>query len=295
MYTFGFRYRPGIGGSVKKMLKKITPGISKKVSLPVYGAQDRGVSPGGPADCFSVTGALALLGCEESGSWECYETVLPGVWEWEEDCIAVLTGAPYRGTVLKKISGETVPVADAVPFFAPAGSRLIYGQRTAGFRTYLTSVPVADATFDWKSRRLPDIGERYAWAEFGTIRVLLGPEHQFLSDSHLFTDTYWKIGNDSDDRGLRLEGPSLKVGMGNMVSDAVADGTVQLTPKGPIILLHSRQTVGGYPRIYNIISADVDLLAQYIPGQILHFKEVTVAEARRTAREKRNLAKVIYF
>lgn len=295
MYSFRFRYCLGFGESVAKMLKKITPGFSKKVSLPVYGFQDRGVSPGGPADGFSVTGALALLECEKSGSWECYETVLPGIWEWEEDCIAVLTGAPYRGTVLKNISGETVPVADGVPFLARAGSRLIYGQRTVGFRTYLTSVSVAEAPFDWKIRRLLSVAERYAWAEPGFIRVLSGPEHRFLTDPRLFIETYWKIGADSDDRGLRLEGPSLTVNMGNMVSDAVADGTVQLTPKGPIVLMHSRQTVGGYPRIYNIISADVDLLAQYMPGQILHFKEVTVDDARRIAYEKRNLAKVICF
>lgn len=277
------------------MMKCVVPGLSKKVSLPVYGCQDQGLSPGGAADGFALRGALAVLGCADNASWECYETILPGVWEWDEDCAAVVTGAPYSGTVLMLASGKTRPVTDGVPFEAPAGSRIRFGVRTAGFRTYLTAVPVGQAAADWAKRRLPAVGKRYAWARPGVIRVLPGPEYGFLTDSRLFTDSYWKIGIDSDDRGLRLEGEPLKVEMGNMISDAVADGTVQLTPKGPIVLLHSRQTVGGYPRIYNVITADVDLLAQYMPGQILHFREVDLSYARETARKKEILANTVEF
>ena len=31
------------------MLKEVAPGFSRKVSLPVYGLQDRGIAPGGAA------------------------------------------------------------------------------------------------------------------------------------------------------------------------------------------------------------------------------------------------------
>ena len=88
--------------------------------------------------------------------------------------------------------------------------------------------------------------------------------------------------------GLRLEGGAeLQAETGSLISDAVADGTVQLTPKGPIILLKHRQTVGGYPRIYNVISADVDLLAQFAPGQSLRFRKVALVEAVAAALQKR--------
>ena len=68
--------------------------------------------------------------------------------------------------------------------------------------------------------------------------------------------------------------------MGNMISGPVTDGTVQLTPKGPIILLRQRQTVGGYPRVFNVIDPDVDLLAQYRPDQTLQFRPIDFNEAQ---------------
>jgi allophanate hydrolase subunit 2 len=76
-----------------------------------------------------------------------------------------------------------------------------------------------------------------------------------------------------------------------MISGAVADGTIQLTPDGPIVLLRHRQTTGGYPRIFNVISADIDLLGQYAPNQPIHFIPVTIDEARGFAREKEEVLK----
>jgi allophanate hydrolase subunit 2 len=91
-----------------------------------------------------------------------------------------------------------------------------------------------------------------------------------------------------DKMGMRLAGePGVECGMaGNMVSGAIADGTVQLTPEGPIVLLRHRQTMGGYPRIFNVISADVDLAAQFAPNQQITFVQVTMEEAREAARMK---------
>ena len=71
-----------------------------------------------------------------------------------------------------------------------------------------------------------------------------------------------------------------------MISEAVADGTIQLTPKGPIVLLKHRQTVGGYPRVFNVISADIDLLGQYAPNQILRFSKVSLDHALNIALQK---------
>ena len=71
-----------------------------------------------------------------------------------------------------------------------------------------------------------------------------------------------------------------------MISSVVADGTVQLTASGPYVLLRHRQTLGGYPRILNVISADVDLLAQLAPGQPVRFRMVEIEEARQAARLK---------
>jgi antagonist of KipI len=88
--------------------------------------------------------------------------------------------------------------------------------------------------------------------------------------------------------GMRLESPvTLTVELKNMISEAVTNGTVQVTPAGPIVLLKYRQTVGGYPRVFSVISADVDLLAQYVPGQKIRFRKISIEEAWRAAHEKR--------
>ena len=51
--------------------------------------------------------------------------------------------------------------------------------------------------------------------------------------------------------------------------------------------------MGGYPRIYNVISADVDLLAQAAPGQRLRFRKLTMAAAVVVARQKRDQLEVL--
>ncbi len=95
---------------------------------------------------------------------------------------------------------------------------------------------------------------------------------------------------DMSDMGIRLSCLSGEQQFGNrvdMVSTSVNDGTVQLTPKGPIVLLRLRQTIGGYPRIFNVIGSDVDLLGQYAPKQIVRFRQVSLEESLDIAAIKK--------
>jgi antagonist of KipI len=74
-----------------------------------------------------------------------------------------------------------------------------------------------------------------------------------------------------------------------MLSSSVAFGTVQVPPEGqPIALLADRQTAGGYPKIAQIISVDLPVIAQVKPGEKIRFQEVSLeeAEALYLAREK---------
>ena len=89
--------------------------------------------------------------------------------------------------------------------------------------------------------------------------------------------------------GMHLERPEVELELTNqveMISEAVADGTVQLTPQGPLVLLRHRQTIGGYPRIFNVISADVDMLAQYGPQSLIQFQKVTMTKANNALRQQ---------
>jgi antagonist of KipI len=66
-----------------------------------------------------------------------------------------------------------------------------------------------------------------------------------------------------------------------MISEPVAFGSVQVPPEGqPIVLTADRQTIGGYPRIAEVVSVDLPLLAQLRPGDRLLFTSVSVEEAQ---------------
>ena len=101
-----------------------------------------------------------------------------------------------------------------------------------------------------------------------------------------FTGTAFRLGASSDRMGYRLEGASLEIGdAGHVVSEAVAFGTIQLPPDGnPIVLMADRQTIGGYPRLGEVASVDLPLLAQLKPGDALQFERIDLAGAQRLIR-----------
>ena len=84
--------------------------------------------------------------------------------------------------------------------------------------------------------------------------------------------------------GMRLEGAPLAhrtPAAADIVSDGVTPGAIQVPGNGqPIILLADCQTVGGYPKIATVISADLPRLAQARPGQAIRFRAVDAVEAR---------------
>ena len=142
-------------------------------------------------------------------------------------------------------------------------------------------------TADWGPS--PALVPRYSSAP--TVRLLIG-EHLHLltpaSREQLFRDEL-RVGAQSDRMGYRLEGVSLELTAPvEILSEAVAFGTVQLPPGGaPIVLMADRQTTGGYPRIGEVATVDVPLLAQLRPGDRVRFTPISLAEAqeRYLARE----------
>jgi len=94
---------------------------------------------------------------------------------------------------------------------------------------------------------------------------------------------WFVVSGESDRMGYRLDGPVLELAEPlELVSQPVAFGTVQLPSDGkPIILMADRQTSGGYPRVLDVASADLSLLAQAPPGTRVRFREVSLDEARR--------------
>jgi antagonist of KipI len=91
----------------------------------------------------------------------------------------------------------------------------------------------------------------------------------------------WRIAPDSNRMGFRLLGPKLGLAAPTeILSQATCLGTVQVPPGGqPIVLMADHQTTGGYPKIAEVIAADVPMLAQLAPGASLRFGAATLAEA----------------
>jgi antagonist of KipI len=93
---------------------------------------------------------------------------------------------------------------------------------------------------------------------------------------------------DSDRMGARLDGPELeRIDATDLLSEAVAPGTLQVPPNGkPILLLGDCQTIGGYPKIAHVITVDLPIAAQLWPGDPVRFQEVSLGEAQDLLRAR---------
>ena len=96
----------------------------------------------------------------------------------------------------------------------------------------------------------------------------------------------WRVAPRSDRQGLRLSGGALAhPGLPPAWSEAVSPGTVQLPPDGqPIVLGVDAQTIGGYPRIGHVITADGSRMAQLRPGEEVRFLPIDADGAARALR-----------
>jgi 5-oxoprolinase (ATP-hydrolysing) subunit C len=119
----------------------------------------------------------------------------------------------------------------------------------------------------------------------GPVRVMPGPQAEAFTPEALacFFATDWQASHEQDRMGMRLRGPALahvNAAAADILSDAVAVGSIQVPANGlPIVLLADGQTVGGYPKIATVISADLPRLAHARAGSTLRFATVDRARA----------------
>ena len=117
------------------------------------------------------------------------------------------------------------------------------------------------------------------------VRAVAGPEAAWFAEAggQTFWHSWFEVGGHADRMGIRLEGPPPleRARSEELPSAAVSPGTVQVPANGqPIVLLADGQTVGGYPRVAQVVQADLPICAQLAPGQRMRFHQVSVAEAR---------------
>lgn len=122
------------------------------------------------------------------------------------------------------------------------------------------------------------------------IRAVLGPQDDAFTPEALetlFGSTY-TITSQADRMGYRLEGPKIPHRTGaDIVSDAIPLGAIQVPGHGqPIVMLADRQTTGGYTKPAVVLTADLAVLAQRIPGETVRFARSTPGEGAKLLAER---------
>ena len=115
------------------------------------------------------------------------------------------------------------------------------------------------------------------------IRVIKGTNFDYFSKQSIkdFFSTNFEVTKLTDRMGMRLQGSKLtNIKDTNIKSEGLVKGTIQVPANGhPIILLSDHGTIGGYPKIGVVISADYDKLVQITPGSKIKFKEIQLKDA----------------
>ena len=115
------------------------------------------------------------------------------------------------------------------------------------------------------------------------IRVIEGTNFHYFSEDgkKKFFEEDFFVSKLSDRMGMRLEGKKIKnIVDTNIKSEGLVKGVIQITADGnPIIMLSDHGTIGGYPKIAVVISADYDKLVQFPPGSKIKFQKISLTDA----------------
>lgn len=134
------------------------------------------------------------------------------------------------------------------------------------------------SSLTWGSHPFPELLDKEI-----VLRYLPGPEWGGFTSLSLeqFQTESFQITDRADRMGYQLQGPALQYRSSTeMLTSGVCPGTVQVTHAGvPVILMSDGQTTGGYPRVAQIITADMALCGQLRPGSNVRFSQVSMTEA----------------
>nr|WP_303652686.1 allophanate hydrolase [Paludisphaera mucosa] len=286
-------------------LLAVDPGFFTTVQdLGRPGAREFGVPLGGACDRESLAVANALAG--NSADCAALElTLRGGLFEARCDLGIALAGAAMAATIVGEDGRRSIAVPSSA--WLREGGRIELGRAGRGARTYLAT-PGGFQTDSWlgsrsaerpvragdvlpagpsrlAARRPADVGAAEAVAE---LRVLPGPDWALLDDPDAWMHASFRIGVQSNRMGMRLEGgPVAVVPTPERLSAAVTPGAIQAAGGRLIVLGVACGTMGGYPHVAQVVSADLDRLGRLRPGDAVGFRAVSLADARRLDREAR--------
>lgn len=287
-----------------------------------YGYAHLGISPAGAADAMSLRIANLLVGNDDNAP-ALEMTLLGATLEFMETAAIAICGADCDCTIgQQRIAANTA-------LEVPAGSVLRCGSTIGGARIYLAAcggfdVPrvMGSASTDVRGRfggvegrrlqagdvlRLHNSGARCPprlatgslgfLRPSGPLRVTKGPQADWFSAeayTQFFAATY-TVSQQSDRAGLRLTGTPVTLREAKqLLTDGIPLGAIQVPQDGqPIILFVDQQTTGGYPKIANVIAADMYRIGQLRPRDRVRFAEVSIGDAIEALRAQEHWLKCL--
>ncbi len=261
-----------------------------------FSLRHKGVPISGTMDSYSASIANSMLNNQNSDA--VMEITMTGPeLQFGVATFICISGAEMSPT----INGSSVNNNEVIK--VEEGDVLNFGKLTSGFRTYLavkdgfnTEIKLGSRSFfqPITSRSCVAKGMEIEIAScrsytpkileikpesfhaFDEIEVYPGPEFHMLSkdsEAALFSRKF-SISKENNRMAYQLE-ESIEGHEVSMLTSATLPGTVQLTPKGKLIVLMSDgQTTGGYPRILQISKRAIALLAQKRSGDSIGFKKM---------------------
>ena len=120
------------------------------------------------------------------------------------------------------------------------------------------------------------------------ILITKGLQHNFFSkdDWKIFLNNEYTVSPKSNRMGIRLECGNKLNKVNDIITEGIPLGAIQVPPNGlPIISFVEHQTTGGYPKIANVISADIPKLGQLMPGDKFNFELIDFEQAIKYKNE----------
>jgi antagonist of KipI len=283
-------------------LRILSPGMLTTVQdLGRFGWAHHGVSASGAADPLALRAGNLLVGNAENAA--ALEMTLVGAEiAFDDNTVIALTGSEMGAGVplwqpVEIRGGETLRCggtqSGARCYLAVRGG--IAAQKTMGSASVHVMTGVGGRPLrkgdvlevgDGAVRR-PRAAARFPerWQPRSSLRATPGPQVDWFA-GELFGTAY-TVTEESNRMGLRLRGPAIPSPAGQMITEGVPLGAVQVPPDGqPIILFVEHQTTGGYPKPANVISADFWKLGQLRPRDPVQFESVTIEQALGLLREQ---------
>lgn len=292
----------------------IKPGLQSTVQdLGRNGYTHFGISASGAADRLSLQIGNLLVGNPESFAG-IEMTLLGDTYKFKDEAFIALSGSEFEAT----LDGESIPWQKG--FYVRAGQVLAVGPTKSGDRCYLSvrgGVDVPSYLSGKTTHVMSQMGglngrplakgetlhigdlskvsqpiylNEQLQMDSSILRITNGKQSDWFSDStwDQFTSKPFTVSELSNRMGIRLTGNSIPSDQGNeILTEGIPLGGIQVPGGGdPIISFVEHQTTGGYPKIANVITADLCKVGQLKPGDQFKFQRISIEEGERLRREQ---------